>query len=82
MGRMALTNYLTQSVVLGFIFYGYGLGLFGRIGPAPAALIGVGLYVAQLFFSGFWFLHYRFGPVEWLWRSLTYGRWQPMRGGV
>ena len=79
MGRMALTNYLTQSVVLGFIFYGYGFGLFGRLGSAPGAVIGVGMYVGQLFFSRFWLRHYCFGPVEWLWRSITYGRWQPMR---
>jgi uncharacterized protein len=78
-GQMALTNYLTESVVLGVIFYGYGLGLFGRIGSAPAALIGIALYVGQLFFSRTWLRHYRFGPVEWLWRSLTYGQWQPLR---
>jgi uncharacterized protein len=80
LGQMALTNYLTESVVLGVIFYGYGFGLFGRIGSALGLLIGVALYVSQLFFSRFWLRHYRFGPVEWLWRSLTYGRWQPMRG--
>jgi uncharacterized protein len=78
LGRMALTNYLTQSVVLSVIFYGYGFGLFGRIGSALAALIGVALYVGQLFLSRFWLRHYRFGPVEWVWRSLTYGRWEPM----
>jgi uncharacterized protein len=81
LGQMAFTSYLTESVVLGVIFYGYGFGLFGRIGSALAALIGIVLYVGQLFFSRFWLRHYRFGPVEWLWRSLTYGRWQPMRGG-
>ena len=81
LGQMALTNYLTESVVLGVIFYGYGFGLFGRIGSALGLLIGVALYVSQLFFSRFWLRYYRFGPVEWLWRSLTYGRWQPMRGG-
>jgi uncharacterized protein len=80
LGQIALTNYLTESVVLGVIFYGYGFGLFGRIGSAPGIVIGVALYVGQLFFSRFWLRHYRFGPVEWLWRSLTYGRWQPMRG--
>lgn len=72
-GQMALTNYLTESVVLGVIFYGYGFGLFGRLESALAALIGIALYVCQLFFSRFWLHHYRFGPVEWLWRSLTYG---------
>jgi uncharacterized protein len=77
-GQMALTNYLTESVVLGFIFYGYGFGLFGRMGSAPAALIGIALYTGQLFFSRMWLRRYRFGPVEWLWRSVTYGRLQRM----
>lgn len=81
LGQMALTNYLTESVVLGILFYGYGFGLFGRLGSATAVLIGIALYVGQLFFSRFWLRHYRFGPVEWLWRSLTYGCWQPMRAG-
>jgi uncharacterized protein len=80
LGQMALTNYLTESVVLGVIFYGYGFGLFGRMGSAPAALIGIALYVGQLFLSRIWLQHYRFGPVEWLWRSLTYGQMQRMRG--
>jgi uncharacterized protein len=80
-GQMALTNYLTQSVVLSFLFYGYGLGLFGRLGPAEAALIGAALYAAQLALSRAWLRRFRFGPAEWLWRSLTYGRLQPMRRG-
>jgi uncharacterized protein len=79
MGRMALTNYLMQSVVLGFVFYGYGLGLFGRLGPAAALLVGLALYAAQVAFSWAWLRRYRFGPFEWLWRSLTYGARQPMR---
>jgi uncharacterized protein len=78
-GQMALTNYLIQSLVLGFIFYGFGLGLFGRLAPAPAAAFAVAFYTAQLFFSQWWLARYRFGPCEWLWRSLTYGQRQPMR---
>jgi len=77
-GQMALTNYLLQSVILGFLFYGYGLGLFGRMGPAPAALLGIVLYTAQLAMSRVLLRHFRFGPFEWLWRSMTYGRRQPM----
>jgi uncharacterized protein len=77
-GQMALTNYLAQSVVLGFIFYGYGLGLFGVTGSAVAALISIALYIVQVFWSQRWLQHYRFGPAEWLWRSLTYGERQPM----
>ena len=78
-GQMALTNYLLESVILGFLFYGYGFGLFGRLGSAPAALIGIALYSAQLAGSRWWLRRFQFGPFEWLWRSLTYGRWQPLR---
>ena len=81
LGQMALTNYLVQSVVLGFLFYGYGFGLFGRVGPAASAGIGVVLYAAQLQLSRYWLQRFRFGPVEWLWRSLAYGRRQPLRQG-
>src|SRR5205085_8871880 len=79
LGQMALTNYLLQSVMLGCIFYGYGFGLFGRIGAAPAAAIGFAIYAAQVQLSRLWLRYFRFGPFEWLWRSLAYGRRQPMR---
>jgi uncharacterized protein len=78
LGRMAFTNYLAQSVIFGWIFYGYGLGLFGRLGPAAALAIGIVVYVAQVMFSKWWLLRYRYGPVEWLWRTLMYGVRQPM----
>ena len=78
-GQMALTNYLSQSVILSLLFYGYGVGLFGQLGSAAAVFLGLTLYAGQLAFSVWWLRHYRFGPVEWLWASLTYGRWQPMR---
>jgi uncharacterized protein len=73
LGRMAFTNYVLQSVVLGFIFFGYGLGQFGRMGAAAAFMLGVALYAAQLVFSKWWLRRHRFGPLEWLWRTLTYG---------
>ncbi|HRI52759.1 MAG TPA: DUF418 domain-containing protein [Pseudomonadota bacterium] len=78
-GKMALTCYLGQSVVLGFIFYGYGLGLFGRLGSAVTAPLGLLLFGLQVAFCQRWLRRYQFGPVEWLWRSVTYGRLQPMR---
>ena len=78
-GRMALTNYLVQSAALGCLFYSYGLGMSGRLGSAAGALVGVALYAGQLAFSVAWLRRYRFGPAEWVWRSLTYGRRQPMR---
>ena len=78
LGRMAFTNYLAQSVIFGWIFYGYGLGLFGRLGVANALAIGVAVYIGQVFFSAWWLRRYRYGPVEWLWRTLMYGEAQPM----
>jgi uncharacterized protein len=79
LGRMAFTNYVMQSVVFGWLFYGYGLGLFAKVGVATALAIGTSVYAAQLIFSAHWLLRYRFGPLEWLWRSAMYGAWQPFR---
>lgn len=79
MGRMAFTNYIAQSIVFGWIFYGYGLGLFGQIGVTSALGIGLAVYFAQVLFSAWWLGRYRYGPVEWLWRTLMYGAAQPMR---
>lgn len=79
LGRMALTNYLLQSVILGFVFYGYGLGLFGKLSVTPSAILGITLYALQALASGWWLTRFRFGPVEWLWRCATYGAWQQFR---
>ena len=78
-GRMAFTNYVLQSIVLGFVFFGYGLGQFGKMGAAAAFALGALLYAAQVLISRWWLRRYRFGPLEWLWRTLMYGRAQPMR---
>ena len=78
LGRMAFTNYLMQSLIFSSIFYGYGLGLFGRLGVTSALAIGIAVYIGQVFFSRWWLRHYRYGPVEWLWRTLMYGVPQPM----
>lgn len=77
LGRMAFTNYLMQSIVFSAVFFGWGLGLYG-MRAAPALAIGVGVYGLQVFGSGVWLRRYRFGPVEWLWRTMMYGRAQPM----
>jgi uncharacterized protein len=77
-GRMGFTNCLGQSLILGWIFYGYGFGLFGRLSVITAFTIGVVVYAAQVAISAWWLSRYRYGPVEWLWRSLMYGTWQPM----
>ena len=77
-GRMALTNYLTHSIVCATLFYGYGLGAFGhvnRIGLAGTELV---IWIVQLLVSPIWLERFRFGPAEWLWRSLTYWKLQPM----
>jgi len=78
LGRMAFTNYLAQSIIFGWIFYGYGFGLFGRLGAATALSIGIVVYICQVVFSAWWLNRYRYGPVEWLWRTLMYGASQPM----
>jgi len=78
-GRMALTNYLMQSVICSFIFYGHGLGLVGKVDHFGQILITLFIWSAQLVFSPIWLARFQFGPVEWLWRSLTYRRKQPMR---
>ena len=78
-GRMALTNYLAQSVVCIFIFYGIGLGAYGRVGPTAALGISVAVFAALAAASAYWLRRFRYGPAEWAWRSLTYGRIQPFR---
>ena len=79
-GRMALTNYLMQTVFHLLIFYGYaGLGLIGRVGPSVCVPLSLAVFAFQIGFSRWWLARFRFGPMEWLWRTLTYGRRQPMR---
>ena len=78
-GRMAFTNYILQSVIFTFIFYGYGLGQFGQLGITPVFLLGVLVYGLQGAFSAWWLRYFRFGPLEWLWRTLTYGKLQSMK---
>jgi len=81
-GRMALTNYVGQSVVCSLLFYGTGLGLGGRVGPTVYLPIGIAVYAAQVAASRAWLTRFRYGPLEWLWRVLTYGRWFPLRKRV
>ncbi len=78
-GRMALTNYLIQSLICTFIFYSHGLGKFGQIGPAYLPLFVLAIYGVELMWSPWWLKRFHFGPAEWVWRSLTYGKAQPMR---
>ena len=78
-GRMALTNYLLQSVISLLFFYGYGLGLMGRWAPRRSVALALAIFALQVVLSHLWLARFRFGPAEWVWRSLTYGRAQPMR---
>jgi uncharacterized protein len=80
-GRMALTNYLTHSIVCTTLFYGYGYGLFGTIHRTGLVAIVLAIWAAQLIVSPIWLEYFRFGPAEWLWRSLTYWRLQPILRG-
>jgi uncharacterized protein len=77
LGRMALSNYITQSIIGTLIFYKYGLGLFGRTDPTFGLLLTVSIYFVQIRISQWWLARYRFGPLEWIWRSLTYLKLQP-----
>ncbi len=78
-GRMALTNYLTQTAISLLVFYGIGLGLMGRLSPLwwPAAVVVV--LAAQVAASRWWLARFAFGPAEWVWRQATYGRRLPLR---
>ena len=78
-GRTALTNYIAQSVIAVFIFYGMGLGLFGSVERTGQIAIVFAVWIVQLVISPIWLQRYRFGPLEWAWRSLTYWKLQPMR---
>ena len=78
-GKTALSNYILQTLICTTIFYGQGLGLFGRIDRLGQILIVMGVWAVQLLGSTLWLRWFRFGPLEWLWRSLTYGKVQPFR---
>ena len=74
-GRMALTNYIGQSVAGMIIFYGIGFGLGATMGLVYVELIATGVFIFQIIFSNVWLHYFQFGPLEWGWRMLTYGKW-------
>jgi uncharacterized protein len=78
-GRMALTNYIGQSLIGTFIFYGFGLGLFGSLDRVSLLPFIILIWVLQLWLSPIWLRYFRYGPLEWLWRTLSYGKVQPWR---
>jgi uncharacterized protein len=79
LGRLGLTNYIGASFLVTTIYCGYGFGLYQRIGLTVALLLQLGLYIVQVGLSGLWLRYFQFGPIEWLWRSATWRKWQPMR---
>jgi uncharacterized protein len=78
-GQMAFSNYVMQSVVCSTIFTGVGFGLFGKLERYQLYYVVAALWTVQMIVSPIWLRHYRFGPLEWCWRSLTYWKKQPMR---
>ena len=78
-GQMAMTNYLSHSVICTLIFYGHGLGWIGTFSRLQQISLVAVIFIFQLFFSDWWLSRFKFGPMEWLWRSLTYWRMQPIR---
>lgn len=74
-GRMALTNYIGQSLWGMLIFYGIGFGWGASMGLTYVLLIATGVCAIQFIMSNLWLRYYRFGPLEWMWRMLTYGKW-------
>lgn len=77
-GRMALSNYLLQTLICTNIFYGFGLGLFGQVTRVGQLGIVMAIWLTQLLISPLWLKHFQFGPMEWLWRSLTKMKLQPL----
>jgi uncharacterized protein len=78
-GRMALTNYILQTLVGTLIFYGWGLGYLGSVPNRYTFLMALGIIVLQVQMSRWWLKRYHYGPLEWVWRSLTYFRPYPMK---
>lgn len=80
-GRTSLSNYLLQSVLCTLVFYGYGLGLYGKVGVIPGLMVALVVYWLQVRASEWWLDRYPLGPLEWAWRVLTYGKLQPRDAG-
>jgi uncharacterized protein len=78
-GQMAFTNYLAQSLLVGLFFYGVGLGMYGKLQRFDMYYVVAATWVLEIVWSHIWLRYFRFGPMEWLWRSLTYWKLQPFR---
>jgi uncharacterized protein len=78
-GQMAFTNYLMQSLICGIFFYGIGFGYFGKLQIYELYYVVAAVWIIEIIWSHIWLRYFNFGPLEWLWRSLTYWRRQPLR---
>jgi len=78
-GKMAFSNYIMQSLIGNFVFLGAGMGYVGKVGPFYYTLFGIIVFIFQIIVSTTWLKYFNYGPVEWVWRSATYKKWQPMR---
>ena len=78
-GKMALSTYLSQSIIGVFLFFNIGLGLFTQTSPGQNALLCFAIFGIQILLCRWWLQHFRYGPVEWLWRSATDLKWKPLR---
>jgi uncharacterized protein len=78
-GRMAFSNYILMTLLCTSVFYGHGLGLFGNVQRTVQALLVLGIWMVILIISPLWLRSFRYGPLEWLWRRLTYGNWPTLK---
>lgn len=81
-GKMAFSNYILQSLIGNFVFLYQGLGYTGQVGPVYYTLFGIVVFIFQVILSTIWLKYFNYGPVEWLWRSATYKKWQPFRKNI
>lgn len=77
-GKMAFSNYIMQSLIGNFVFLGAGLGYMWKVGPVYYTIFGAFVFIGQVIISSIWLRFFNYGPVEWLWRSATYKKWQPL----
>ena len=78
-GQLAMTNYIFQSIACTLFFTGFGMGYFGKLDQHQLYFVVVEIWIFQVVFSMYWMRHFREGPIEWIWRCLTYGKWFPLR---
>ena len=78
-GKMAFTNYILQSLIGNFVFLYAGLGYMGQVGPLYYTLFGIAVFIGQIIICTIWLKYFNYGPLEWLWRSGTYKKWQTLK---